>query len=70
MKLSRFQPLVWPAALLATGGVTALLAEATTMSVETVTRYGMVKLVSDLLLLIGIIWLGPGLLRVVRSARR
>lgn len=44
----RFQPLVWPVALLIAGGLAALAAEATTRSVETVTLYGLVKVVSDL----------------------
>jgi hypothetical protein len=46
----RLKPLVWPFALLIAGGLTALLAEATTRSVETVTLYGMIKLASDLVL--------------------
>ena len=57
MRRRVFKPLIWPVALLAAGGVTALLAEATTLSVETVTLYGVVKLVSDLVLLIGVVWL-------------
>ncbi len=66
----RFQPLVWPVALLIAGGLAALAAEATTRSVETVTLYGMVKVVSDLTLLIGVVWLPVGLFRVIRLARR
>lgn len=66
----RFQPLVWPVALLIAGGLAALAAEATTRSVETVTLYGMVKVVSDLTLLIGVVWLPLGLFRVIRLARR
>jgi len=69
MRRGRFQPLVWPVALLAAGGVTALLAEATTLSIETVTLYGMVKLVSDLVLLIGAVGLIVALVRVVRRAK-
>ncbi len=68
MKPRRFKPLVWPLALLAAGGLTALLAEATTRSIETVTLYGMIKLVSDLVLVIGIVWLVAGIVRVVRPA--
>lgn len=71
MKLRRrLKPLVWPVALLIAGGLTALLAEASTRSVETVTLYGMVKMVSDLVLVIGVIWLIAALFRVVRPARR
>ena len=70
MKRRRLRPLVWPLALLIAGGLTALLAEATTRSVETVTLYGMVKLVSDLVLLIGVVWLAAALFRVVRPAKR
>ena len=68
MKRRRLRPLVWPLALLIAGGLTALLAEATTRSVETVTLYGMVKLVSDLVLLIGVVWLVVALFRVVKPA--
>ncbi|WP_309628694.1 hypothetical protein [Brevundimonas sp.] len=70
MNRRRLKPLVWPVALLIAGGLTALLAEATTRSVETVTLYGMVKLVSDLVLLIGAVWLIFGLVRVARLAKR
>ena len=70
MKRRRLRPLVWPLALLIAGGLTALLAEATTRSVETVTLYGMVKLVSDLVLLIGAVWLAAALFRVVVPAKR
>ncbi len=65
----RLKPLVWPVALLVAAGLTALLAEATTRSVETVTLYGMIKLVSDLVLVIGVVWLIVALFRVVRPAR-
>lgn len=66
----RLKPLVWPVALLIAAGLTALLAEATTRSVETATLYGMVKLLSDLVLVIGFVWLIVGLVRVVRPAKR
>jgi membrane-bound ClpP family serine protease len=66
----RLKPLVWPVALLIAAGLTALLAEATTRSVETVTLYGMVKLVSDLVLVIGATWLVAGLFSVVRPRTR
>ena len=64
MKRRRLQPLVWPLALLIAGGLTALLADATTRSVETVTLYGMVKMVSDLVLVIGVVWLVVALVQV------
>jgi len=67
MKRRRLKPLVWPVALLIAAGLTALLADATTRSVETVTLYGMVKLVSDLVLVIGVVWL---ILALVHVARR
>lgn len=70
MKRRRLKPLVWPVALLIAAGLTALLADATTRSVETVTLYGMVKLVSDLVLVIGVVWLVPALFRVARPAKR
>ncbi len=70
MKTRRFKPLVWPLALLVAAGLTALVAEATTRSVETVTLYGMVKLVSDLVLVIGVIWLAVAIVRVFRPAGR
>lgn len=68
--MKRLKPLVWPFALLIAGGLTALLAEATTRSVETATLYGMVKLASDLVLLIAVVWLVAGLFRALRPARR
>ncbi len=66
--MKRLKPLVWPFALLIAGGLTALLAEAMAWSVETVTLYGMVKLVSDLVLLIAVVWLAVGIVHVVRPA--
>lgn len=66
MKRSRLQPLVLPTALLGAGGVTALLAEATARSVETVSLFGLVKLVSDLVLLIAGVWLTVALIRIAR----
>ena len=69
MKLGRrLKPLVWPVALLVAAGLTALLADATTHSVETITLYGMVKAVSDLVLVIAVVWLAAGLFRVIRPA--
>ncbi|WP_425991084.1 hypothetical protein [Brevundimonas sp. TWP2-3-2] len=70
MKRRRLKPLVWPLALLIAGGLTALLADATTRSVEIVALYGMVKLVSDLVLVIGAVWLVVALFRVVTPAKR
>ena len=64
MKRRRLKPLVWPLALLIAGGVTGLLADATTRSVETLTLYGMVKMVSDLVLVIGAVWLVAALVQV------
>lgn len=64
MKRRRLKPLVWPLALLIAGGVTGLLADATTRSVETLTLYGMVKMVSDLVLVIGAVWLVVALVQV------
>ena len=66
MRRRRFKPLVLPVALLIAGGLTALVAEATTRSVETVTLYGLVKLVSDLVLVIGVVWLIVAVVRVLR----
>lgn len=70
MKRPRLQPLVWPTALLVAGGTTALLAEAASLSVETVTLYGLVKLVSDLVLAIGVVWLVAAIGQVARSGGR
>lgn len=64
----RLKPLVWPVALLIAAGLTALLADATTRSVETVTLYGMIKLASDLVLVIAVVWLVVALFRVFRPA--
>ena len=66
----RLKPLVWPVALLIAAGLTAMVADAATRSIETVTLYGMVKLVSDLVLVIGVVWLVAALFRVVRPAKR
>ncbi|WP_374600302.1 hypothetical protein [Brevundimonas sp.] len=62
------KPLVWPVAVLIASGFTALVAEATVRSVETVTLYGLIKMTSDLLLVIGLIWLIPALVQVARRA--
>ena len=69
LKRRDLKHLVLPIALLIAGGLTALLADATARSVETVTLYGMVKLVSDLVLLIGAVWLIVALVQVVRRAK-
>ena len=70
MRRARLQPLVWPVAVLIASGFTALAAEATARSVETVTLYGLIKMTSDLLLLIGGVWLVVGVVQVLTSARR
>lgn len=70
MKRGRLQPLVWPLAVLIASGFTALAAEATARSVQTVTLYGLIKMTSDVLLLIGGVWLVVGLVQVLTSARR
>jgi len=64
VKRRSLQPLVLPTALLAAGGLTALLAEATARSAETVSLFGLVKLVSDLVLVIAVVWLAMALIRV------
>ena len=66
----RLKPLVWPAALLIAAGMTALLADTTTRSVETVTLSGMIKLVSDLVLMIAMSWLVVAVVTVLRSRHR
>ena len=65
MKHRKLKALVWPLALLIAGGLTALAADATTRSVETITLYGMVKLVSDMTLLIGVVWLIAAVVRIL-----
>ena len=70
MNRRRLKPLFWPVALLIAAGLTALLADATTRSIETVTLYGMIKLVSDLVLVIGVVGLVFGMFRVVRPSPR
>ena len=66
----RLKPLIWPVTVLVMGGLTALLAQAAAWSAGTLFLYGMTRLVSDLLLIIGIVWLAVALFRVVRPARR
>lgn len=70
MKRRRLQPLVWPVAILIASGFTALATEATVRSVQTMTLYGLIKMTSDLLLLIGGVWLVVGVVQVLTSARR
>ncbi len=70
MKRGRLQPLVWPVAILIASGFTALAAEATARSVETVTLYGLIKMTGDLLLLIGGVWLVVGVVQVLTSAQK
>ena len=70
MRRGRLQPLVWPIAVLIASGLTGLAAEATARSVQTVTLYGLIKMTSDLLLLIGGVWLVVGVVQVLTSARR
>lgn len=69
MKSRRLQPLVWPLALAVAGALTAGLAELTVLSVETITLYGMIKLVSDLVLVIATVWLVVALIRIAVAAR-
>lgn len=70
MRQGRLQPLVWPVAILIASGFTALAAEATVRSVQTVTLYGLIKMTSDLLLLIGGVWLVVGVVQVLTSAQK
>jgi hypothetical protein len=70
VKRGRLQPLVWPVAILIASGFTALAAEATARSVETVTLYGLIKMTGDLLLLIGGVWLVVGVVQVLTSAQK
>ena len=70
MKRGRLQPLVWPVALLIAAALTALAAEATAQSAQTVTLYGLIKMTSDLVLIIGLIWLVVATIQIVRTARR
>ena len=70
MRRARLQPLVWPVAVLIASGFTALAAEATARSVQTVTLYGLIKMTSDLLLLIGGVWLVVGVVQVLTSAQK
>ncbi len=69
MRTRRLKPLVWPLALLVAGVLTAGLAELTAMSVETITLYGMIKMVSDLVLVITVVWLIFALVRAGFEAR-
>ncbi|MGV9008403.1 hypothetical protein [Brevundimonas sp.] len=70
MRRGRLQPLVWPVAVLIASGFTALAAEATARSVETVTLYGLIKMTSDLLIVIGLIWLVIALIQIFRAVRQ
>lgn len=69
MKRGRLQPLVWPVALLIASALTALAAEATAQSAQTVTLYGLIKMTSDLVLIIGLIWLVVATIQIVSTAR-
>ncbi len=53
---SSLKPLIWPAALLIAGALAALVAEATARSEATAHLYGLIKIVSDLTLLMGGGW--------------
>jgi len=53
----RFKPLVWPIALLTAGGLIAGAAEAAARSASTITLFGTLKVLSDLTLLIAVVWL-------------
>ncbi|CAL1689995.1 hypothetical protein MMB232_00115 [Brevundimonas subvibrioides] len=66
----RLKPLAWPVTLLVAGGLTALVAEATAWSAGTVGMYGMAKVVSDLVLGIGLVWLIGTLFSLLRSPKR
>jgi len=57
VKRRRFKPLVWPVALLLAGGLTACLAEASATAASTFALFGTLKLVSDLTLLIALVWM-------------
>lgn len=70
MRQKRLQPLVWPVAVLIAAALAALIADATAQSVQTVTLYGLIKMTSDLLLLIGGVWMVLGVVQVLTSASR
>ncbi len=70
MTRRRLKPLVFPAALLVAGGLVAGLAEAAAGSPGTMMFYGMVKLVSDLVLAIGGTWLAISGVRIWLAVRR
>lgn len=70
MNRRRLKPLVLPLALLVAGAVTAGLAEATARSAETLTLYGTVRIVSDLVLLIGAVGLALALIAVIARKDR
>ncbi|MDP3403956.1 MAG: hypothetical protein Q8S03_04640 [Brevundimonas sp.] len=70
MNRRRLKPLVLPLALLVAGGVTAGLAEATARSDATLALYGTVRIVSDLVLLIGAVWLVVAITGVVTGRNR
>jgi membrane-associated HD superfamily phosphohydrolase len=67
VKRGRHQILVWPVAVLIASALIALAAEATAWSVQTVTLYGLIKMTSDLLLVIGLIWLVIALIQIFRA---
>ncbi len=66
MSRRRLKPLVWPFALLVAGGLVALLAELMARSADAMALYGMVRMVSDLTLAIGAVWLLVGIVSVFR----
>lgn len=64
---SNLKPLIWPVALLIAGGLAALVAEATGRSEATANLYGLIKIVSDLTLLLGGGWLFVAIGAVLRA---
>ena len=70
MRRGRLKPLVWPVAVLIAAGLTAIAAEATVQSVETITLYGLIKMTSDLVLVIGLVWLVVAAIQIVRTSRQ
>lgn len=70
MRRGRLKPLVWPVAVLIASALTALAAEETVQSAQTMTLYGLLKMTSDLVLVIGLIWLVIALTQIFRAVRQ
>ena len=68
MRAGRFKPLVWPVALLSAAVIVGGLAELSVRSLATAGLYGMLKIVSDMTVVIALIWGVVAVFRVFKPA--